>query len=140
MTSAAESAEARFRQALARLKNGTPVVLPKGTPVSQNNVAKEAGRDPTALKKDRYPALVREIKGYVEIADHEKTAQSERKARQKQQRVDLATKVELYQKQRDTAQSLLLSAQHRLIELLHENAALSARLEDLAPRPTKLRD
>lgn len=46
-----ENAEANFREAVERLKVDAGKLLPMGTPVSQNNVAKEAGCDPTALKK-----------------------------------------------------------------------------------------
>ena len=59
------NAEQLFRKAFERLKNNKPKVLPRDTPVSQNNVAKEAGRDPSALKKDRYPILVLEIQAYI---------------------------------------------------------------------------
>ena len=63
------SAEQRFRQAFERLKANKPKVLEVGTPVSQNNVAKEAGCDPSALRKSRFPALVREIQAYLELTD-----------------------------------------------------------------------
>jgi len=45
-----------YRAAFERLKNNKPERLPKGTPVSQNNVAKEAGSDPSALKKRAFPS------------------------------------------------------------------------------------
>lgn len=45
------AAETAFRAAFLRLKLGKPQVMPKGTPVTQNNVAREAGRDPSALKR-----------------------------------------------------------------------------------------
>jgi len=56
-----KAAEANFRRAFERLKAGAPKVLPLGTPVSQNNVAKEAGCDSSALRKSRFPCLVAEI-------------------------------------------------------------------------------
>ena len=61
------SAEAKFRAAFERLKSSMPRVLDAGAAVSQNNVAKEAGVDPSALRKSRYPSLVSEIQAYVEI-------------------------------------------------------------------------
>ena len=115
------------------------MVMPRGTPVSQNNVAKEAGTDPTALKKKRYPALIREIQAYVEIACHEKAAQDVRRVRRKQRREDLKAEVKTAEAQRDSAQAKLLSAERRLLELLQENAAFRARLDDLLPAPTPLR-
>lgn len=65
MTDERESAEAHFRAALDRLVSSTPLRLPQGSRVTQNNVAREAGRDPTALRKSRYPVLVSEIQGIV---------------------------------------------------------------------------
>ncbi|WP_321529028.1 hypothetical protein [Sedimenticola selenatireducens] len=50
--------------AFRRLCDGRPLVVPKGSQVSQNNVAKEAGLHPTALKKDRYPELINLIAEY----------------------------------------------------------------------------
>jgi len=113
--------------------------LAAGTPVSQNNVAKEAGTDPTALKKARYPALIREIKAYVEIAGHERAKQQETLARRRRRREDLKARVETLQAQRDHAQGQLVSAQRLILELLHENATVRARLDDLLPAPTPLR-
>jgi hypothetical protein len=49
------TAEQDFRDAFDRLKRGKPIHLEKGAKVTQNNVAKEADRDPTALKKSRHP-------------------------------------------------------------------------------------
>ena len=60
------SAGEQYRAAFERLKSNKPERLPKGTPVSQNNVAKEAGSDPSALKKARFPLLIAEIQKYVE--------------------------------------------------------------------------
>lgn len=138
-SSATETAEVRFREAFTRLKAGKAVVMPPGTPVSQNNVAKEAGTDPTALKKARYPALIREIQAYVEIAGHEKAAQDVRRVRRKQRREDLKAEVKTAEAQRDSAQAKLLNAERRLLELLQENAAFKARLDDLLPAPTPFR-
>ena len=50
-------AELDFSAAFERLKYGNTLILPPGSPVSQNNVAREAGRDPSALRKSRYPRL-----------------------------------------------------------------------------------
>lgn len=65
------SAEQRFRLAFERLKANTPKLVEFGTLVTQNNVAREAGCDPSALRKARFPALIREIQAYIELhADH----------------------------------------------------------------------
>ncbi|MBO2979790.1 MULTISPECIES: hypothetical protein [Burkholderia] len=138
MSSATETAEQRFRLAFERLKAGRPQVMPPGTPVSQNNVAKEAGTDPTALRKARYPALIREIQAWVEINSEEKAVQRERRDRRARARDDLAAKVKRLEGQRDYAQAKLLSAERMVLELLKVNARLQARLDDLIPPPTPL--
>ena len=58
------AAERRFREAFERLKAGEPIRLNKDVEVTQNNVAKEAGTDPSALRRSRYPALVTDIQAY----------------------------------------------------------------------------
>lgn len=59
------NAELLFRDAFNRIVNNETIRLRPGTKLTQNNVAREAGRDPSALKKDRYPSLVMEIQGYI---------------------------------------------------------------------------
>lgn len=134
-----ETAEQRFRAAFERLKENRPFLLPLGTPISQNNIAKEAGTDPTALRKARYPALIREIQAWVEIHEQEKTLKKERQKRQQHARLSMAEKIRNIQAQRDHAQSQLISAQRQILELLNENADLRTRLEGLLPQPTLLR-
>jgi hypothetical protein len=67
------SAEINFREAFERLKKNTPIRLPKGTPVTQNNVAREAGRDPSGLRKSRYPFLVQDIQEYLQAMEEATT-------------------------------------------------------------------
>lgn len=59
------TAESRFRDAFHRLRDGCPRVLELGCKVTQNNVAREAGCDPSALKKTRFPTLVSEIQAFT---------------------------------------------------------------------------
>jgi hypothetical protein len=125
MSSATETAEQRFRLAFERLKADKPQVLPRGTPLSQNNVAKEAGADPSALRKARYPALIREIQAWVEINGQEKAVQRERQDRRRA-RDDLAAKVKKLEKERDDARSQLISAKRKVLELLQLNATRQA--------------
>ena len=139
MSSETESAEQRFRLAFERLKAGKSRVLPLGSPVSQNNVAKEAGTDPTALRKVRYPALIREIQAWVEINGQEKALQKERQGQQKRKREDLAEKITRLASQRDQAQSQLISSHRQILELLQQNASLQIRIDELLPPPTLLR-
>lgn len=63
--STSTTAEERFRDAFRRLRNGCPRMLEQGSKVSQNNVAREAGCDPSALKKNRFPTLVAEIQAFA---------------------------------------------------------------------------
>lgn len=58
-------AELGFSASFERLKYGNTLILPPGSPVSQNNVAREAGRDPSALRKSRYPKLVADIQAWI---------------------------------------------------------------------------
>ncbi|WP_218645643.1 hypothetical protein [Burkholderia pseudomallei] len=139
MSSTAETAEQRFRSAFERLKADKPQVLARGTPVSQNNVAKEAGTDPTALRKARYPALIREIQAWVEINSRESAIKKQRQEQRKRARSDLSTRVKELENQRDKAQSQLNSAGRMVLELLQENARLRARLDDLVPPPAPWR-
>lgn len=133
------SAELRFRQAFIRLKDGNPEIMRPGASVSQNNVAREAGCDPSALKKSRFPSLIREIQAYVEI--HEKNESSHRQsriARRRATRSDEELKADLM-RQRDAAQSLIASANRRIVELTEQMQLLQQRLDEVLPPPTPLR-
>jgi hypothetical protein len=133
-----ESAEQRFRSAFERLKEGEPILLPKGTEVSQNNVAKEAGADPSALRKSRYPALIRDIQAWVQSRSLERRKHKIRKERQQRARENFKTQIEVLLGQRDMAQSQLVSAHRQLLELLQLNASLQRRLDKLQPPPSPL--
>ncbi|WP_321927907.1 hypothetical protein [Paraburkholderia guartelaensis] len=133
-----DTAEQRFRQAFERLKAGQPQVLPSGTIVSQNNVAKEAGTDPSALRLTRYPALIRDIQAWVKANNKELEVKKLRKRRQLQAREDMKTRLKTVEKQRDEAQSKLVSAHRLILELRARVALLETRLNDLAPPPTPL--
>lgn len=139
MSHQAETAEQRFREAFERLKEGKLITLPRGTPVSQNNVAKEAGADPSALRKSRYPALIREIQAWVELDNTRDKKQKQRQEKARAGREDDAVQISRLTRQRDVVQSQLISAQHQVLELLGENARLQARVSELLPPPTSLR-
>lgn len=64
--------EVRFENAFERLVNNNPQILPKGSSVSQNNVAKEAGCVPSALRKERFPNLIQKIQAYVSRVNGER--------------------------------------------------------------------
>lgn len=133
----AVNAEERFRQAFERLKAGQTELLPRGAPVTQNNVAREAGCDPSALKKSRYPTLVGQIQGFLQLQAPEDAATAKAP---KQKAVKRATEVRLADalRQRDMAQSVLVSANLRIVELVEEVLSLRRRLEAYEPPPVKL--
>lgn len=129
----------RLQQAFERLKANQPKVLPAGTPVTQNNVAREAGYvDPSALRKSRFPVLVRQIKAYVETQEANdsstKLNEARTRARRRSQRDELADAI----LQRDQAQSLLGSANRRIVELHEQVQALQGRLDEVLPPPIQL--
>ena len=119
----------QYRDAFERLKLNRPQLLPKGTPVTQNNVAKEAGSDPSALKKSRFPSLIAEIKTYVEQHAQERPpslSQVNLLARQKSRA--LRDRIEQVARQRDQLASLLSEADAKIIELYDRIAELERQL------------
>jgi hypothetical protein len=122
-------AEAQFRNAFDRLKRNEPLVLECGVPVTQNNVAREAGKDPSALKKSRFPLLVRDIQNWC-LSKAPATAKSqiektsEKKGRKRSEREMLQD----LRVQRDTALSLLVQADRKILELSRELERVAALL------------
>lgn len=129
-----DSAEQRFRLAFERLKNGIPEVLPKGTPVSQNNVAREASCDPSALRRSRFPLLVLEIQEWVgvhRVSCTDSKRQTLRTARKKN-RNNRETIADL-KLQRDVTAGLLSDANLQIVLLTDEIVSLRARLDAMRP-------
>jgi hypothetical protein len=122
------SAEAAYRDAFERLKQGQPERLPKGTPVSQNNVAREAGCDPSALKKSRFPTLIADIQRYH--AGHDDRSPSRRQTLQLQRKRNrnLRDRIGDLTKQRDVVTCLLNEANAKILELTDRVVELEARL------------
>ncbi|MEH6710563.1 MAG: hypothetical protein V7733_05075 [Paraglaciecola polaris] len=123
-------AELKFREAFERLKTGNPDILPKGTALSQNNVAKEAGVDPSALRRARFPGLVADIQAWIEAHKGEQTQKTPRQmmlAKRSRSR-DLKEKYKALEAQRDKALGQLLDAQACILELTLENQRLRAQL------------
>lgn len=114
-------------------------MLPKGVPVSQNNVAKEAGCDPSALRKARFPLLVLEIQEWIE-ANQQPPADSARQKSLKERRKnrDKREVIADLKRQRDSAVSLLADANLRIVELTEQVADMGARLDQLQPSATVL--
>jgi len=123
-------AEIRFLEAFERLKVGKPELLPKGTPVTQNNVAKEAGVNPSALRRSRYPDLVDKIQSWI---DENKDNSSQQSTRQKSlaktaKNRSLKQQLDDIKAQNDIALSKLMEAERMIIELTLENERLKSRL------------
>ncbi len=133
-----QTAEQRLRSAFERLKASKPIRVEPGTVISQNNVAREAGVDPSALRKSRYPGLIREIQAYVEITAHREESARAKGRQRARERISLDDRMKELIKQRDVAQAQLLSAHRIIIELTDENARITKRLEMLEPPPARL--
>lgn len=123
-------AEIRFLEAFDRLKLNKPEILPKGTPVSQNNVAKEAGVDPSALRSSRYPEITESIKKWVDENQDKlcQKSQRQRNLAQRSRNRELREQISDLKEQRDNAFSRLIEAQRQIIELTIENDNLKSRL------------
>lgn len=113
-------AELQFYEAFIRLKENKPVNLTKGTSVTQNNVAKEAGVDPSALRKSRYPELIKEIQAWVELNDQKQISKKQARKKSNSKVIELQQRIEMLVAQRDQATSKLLAAQLKIIELTNK--------------------
>lgn len=128
-------AEMNFREAFERLKIGRPHLLPPGTVVSQNNVAKEAGRDPTALRKTRFPSLVDDIQAYLASPNHKRPV-SERQRLIKARQVSRSKSelIDNLKAQRDDAVSRVAEVDELVVALTVKVRDLEAKLNSLQPR------
>ncbi|MDB1110794.1 hypothetical protein SAMN04490186_2164 [Pseudomonas grimontii] len=124
------SAEDRFRAAFERLKIGASSIVPSGTPITQNNVAREAGLDPSALKKSRFPILINEIKNWIASFSVD-TPPSKHKqlVGQRDKNRTLRTQIKEIKTQRDYLQSLLLEADAKIMELSTELVEIKKLVE-----------
>ena len=131
-------AEKAFRDAFERLKLGKPVRLPQGTPVSQNNVARETGCDPSALKKSRYPGLINEIQHWINEHNIKAPPSTRQKIlTQRKKNRSLKEIINDLKSQRDIAASLLVEADAKILELTMENARLQAMLHSTNVNPIR---
>lgn len=110
------TAEENFRAAFERLKSNTPKICPLGTLVSQNNVAKEAGTDPSALKKSRFPTLIAEIQAFVSTIEVP-TSNRQKELLKKKKNRGVKEMLEDVTKQRDCLASMLAEADLTILEL-----------------------
>ncbi|HEY8585435.1 MAG TPA: hypothetical protein VIL60_01760 [Rhodanobacter sp.] len=133
-------AELAFRDAFERLKFGKQKLLRKGTRVSQNNVAKEAGCDASALKKARFPDLVAEIQRWINEHAGSPAAASSRQnvLAQRNHNRDLRERIAAVESQRDKAMGLLAEADARILELTIENTRLQSHAQPATVTPMRL--
>ncbi|KVT83330.1 hypothetical protein BGV47_23630 [Burkholderia ubonensis] len=83
--------------------------------------------------------MIRDIQAFVEIQNQERERKRQNIAEKRRARNDLTEMVKDLKSQRDDAQSQLISAKRRVLELLEENRRLRARLDESLPPPTPLR-
>jgi len=134
-----KNAEQNFRDAFERLKLGIPEILPRGTRLSQNNVAKEAGKDTNDLRKARYQILVMVIQEYVDMhKDEESTSERQKLLKRKQKNRDAKELIADLKKQRDKAVDRIIYANLRILELSETVEDLRAKLEAFQPSATLL--
>ncbi|MCR8961053.1 hypothetical protein M0765_026000 [Variovorax sp. S2] len=134
-----KNAEANFREAFEGLKVDAGKLLPMGTPVSQNNVAKEAGCDSTALKKAQFPVLVADIQAYVKNQVGERApSERQRLLKQRQRSRTAQETIQDLKAQRDAAASLLVESNARISILTRKVRGLETRPEELQSKARTL--
>lgn len=128
------TAESNFRDAFERLKADSPIVLPVNSEVSQNNVAKEAGRVPSALRKSRFKSLVAEIQEYVKTHGVERP-ESERQKLIKQRQKSRSTKERAadLKAQLSACAGLLVDANAQIAILSRSLRDMEVRMNDRQP-------
>jgi hypothetical protein len=97
--------------------------------LSQNNVAKEAGVDPSALRRSRFPELVTEIKTWIETTKEDDIQKSPRQMMlaQRTRSRELRERIKSLEEQRDEAFSKLVYAQSIIVSLTSENERLRSQ-------------
>lgn len=128
-----EGAEMQFYDAFERLKRGRPMKLPLGAPISQNNVAKEAGRDPSALRKSRYPGLVRTIQKWIEdngTRPNKKASGASLLKGARDKNRELKVRIQELAQQRDRAMARLVIAEEAVLDLHRKLRDCQARAGD----------
>lgn len=123
--------EIEFREAFDRLKASTPVNVPKETKISQNNVAKEAGKHTTALKKDRFPLLILEIQDYLKQREIDSDTLKKKKQLRKQRTLEL--RLSDCKKQRDKLVSICEAQFQHIEQLQHDVSELEKRTKKSIP-------
>lgn len=113
-------AEKLFIEAFERLRQGRPLNVKKGVRLSQAVIAREAGVDPSALRKSRFPELIEEIQRWVESQPDMASTPRQLILAARARRRTLQERIEALQAQRDDALSKLVLAEARILELSQE--------------------
>lgn len=134
------TAEQAFRSAFERLKARKPERLAASAPVTQNNVAKEAGCDPSALKKTRYPSLIAEIQSWIARHGADRPpSQRQKVMAQREKNRSLKEQLKAAKAIRDMALSKLVDAEAQIIDLTMEVARLHEQLPPSNVLPMRVR-
>lgn len=108
----------QFEEAFDRLLHGESRNLPSGAPVNLSNVAKEAGKSPSALRRDRYPDLIQRIK--LHMASEKEVEKFSAPARKRNRSRRIEQRLADCSKERDRLQSICHSQQTLIDELRDE--------------------
>ncbi|MES3708620.1 hypothetical protein QC590_10290 [Pseudomonas putida] len=113
-------AEAEYRKAFARIVEGKATRIDKKSPPTLANIAREAGKDPSALKKSRYPEFVAEVNFHNEsvgsILKQRDRSLSVQLASARSENKSLRERYANLIAERDAAQSKVLNLQQVLVE------------------------
>jgi hypothetical protein len=123
------SAEQIYRNALERLINNRPEVLKKGSyKINKTNVALEAGKERTSIKKDRYPTLIGDIKNAAEKYLSPVTVQLVKTKQQSKKNKDKADDLRKHYTAALNRESILVQ---QLFKLELDKQQLTAELEKM---------
>lgn len=120
-------AEKLFLDAFDRLKQGRPLNVKKGVHLSQAVIAREAGVDPSALRKSRFPELIEEIQRWLESQPATVSSPRQQILAARARRRTLQERMEALRAQRDDALSKLVLAEARILELSQELQLLNGQ-------------
>jgi hypothetical protein len=105
-----------YFEALERLKNDSPTHVPKGTRITNDAVALEAGRGRGSIKRSR--PLFSDLIEQINLARNDRVAPEK----------DIESRLESAKVQKDKYRRLYEEALCREVSLLYENSELKKRL------------
>jgi len=116
-----DNAEIEYRKAFRRIVEGKAMRVDKMAPPNLANIAREAGKDPSALKKSRYPIFISEVESFnnnVSSAGEriDRSLSAQLKAARSENR-KLRESYEQLTIERDESHSRVLNLQLALVEM-----------------------